>query len=143
VTVPVVLDASAAASWLIPSQATPAAAAFAALSAGRHLCAPPCFRAEIRGLIVKLERRAALAPHSADADLALLESRMDIERELGDASALAYWAAVMTIARRDRLSVFDAAYLELAQRSAAELASRDAGLVAAAQRAGVTVHDLR
>jgi predicted nucleic acid-binding protein len=143
VTVPVVLDASGAASWLVRSQVTPAAAAFVAKSAGRHFTAPSCFRGEIRGLIVRLERRSLLAPRSVDADLTLLESRMDIEQETNGVAALVYWASVVEVARREQLSVFDAAYLELALRSGAELASRDGSLIDTAMREGVTVHDLR
>jgi predicted nucleic acid-binding protein len=46
-------------------------------------------------------------------------------------------ALVPTLARRHRLTVYDAAYLELASRAALPLATLDAMLVAAARSEGV------
>ena len=48
-------------------------------------------------------------------------------------------AAVMALALRHRLTVYDAAYLELALREALPLATLDAALSAAAQAEGVTL----
>ena len=45
--------------------------------------------------------------------------------------------AVLTVARRHRLTVYDAAYLELALREALPLATLDEALVAAARAEGV------
>lgn len=47
------------------------------------------------------------------------------------------WRYVVPLARRHDLTVYDAAYLELAVRSGAALASNDADLVAAARVEGV------
>ena len=47
--------------------------------------------------------------------------------------------AVMTLARRHRLTVYDAAYLELALREGLPLATLDASLAEAARREGVAV----
>jgi predicted nucleic acid-binding protein len=46
---------------------------------------------------------------------------------------------VLTIARRHRLTVYDAAYLELALREAVPLAILDQALAAAAQAEGVSL----
>ena len=48
-------------------------------------------------------------------------------------------AAIMALARRHRLTVYDAAYLELAMRERVPLATLDAALAAAARREGVAV----
>jgi len=45
--------------------------------------------------------------------------------------------ALMTLARRDRLTVYDAAYLELALRERLDLATLDENLAEAARREGV------
>jgi predicted nucleic acid-binding protein len=50
---------------------------------------------------------------------------------------------ILDTARAHGLSFYDATYLELAVHSAFELASRDAGLLAAASRNGVAVIDAR
>ena len=46
---------------------------------------------------------------------------------------------VMALARRHRLTVYDAAYLELAQREGVPLATLDGALAAAARAEGVPV----
>jgi predicted nucleic acid-binding protein len=48
-------------------------------------------------------------------------------------------AAVLRLARAHRLSVYDAAYLELAQREGVPLATLDAGLRTAAAAEGVAL----
>jgi predicted nucleic acid-binding protein len=45
----------------------------------------------------------------------------------------------MALARRHRLTVYDAAYLELALREHLPLATLDASLAAAARQEGVTI----
>jgi predicted nucleic acid-binding protein len=46
---------------------------------------------------------------------------------------------VLALARAERLTAYDAAYLELTVRKGADLATKDAALAKAARRAGVTV----
>ena len=46
---------------------------------------------------------------------------------------------VIALARRHRLTVYDAAYLELALRERLELATLDAALAEAARREGIAV----
>ncbi len=48
---------------------------------------------------------------------------------------------VLALARRHRLTVCDALYLELALRRGAALATRDAALAAAARAEGVAIRD--
>ena len=50
---------------------------------------------------------------------------------------------VLELAREEGLAVYDAAYLQHALLNATELATRDAALISAAVRRGVTVWDLR
>ena len=47
------------------------------------------------------------------------------------------WRGVLTLARSQRLTTYDAAYLELASRRGLSLASRDSDLIKAAQNLGV------
>ena len=65
------------------------------------------------------------------ADLASLAIRFEPPR------APATWSAVVELATRHRLTVYDAAYLELAQRTGLPLATLDQGLRKAAQAEGV------
>jgi predicted nucleic acid-binding protein len=65
------------------------------------------------------------------ADLAVLPIAIDI-----DASDRA-WRETFLLAQAHNLTAYDAAYLELAQRTGLELASKDAALLAAAAALGV------
>ena len=60
------------------------------------------------------------------SDLALLPISLDPESERHA------WGAILRLAERHRLTVYDATYLELAKRCGLPLASLDAGLRAAA-----------
>jgi predicted nucleic acid-binding protein len=48
---------------------------------------------------------------------------------------------VLALAREQKLSTYDASYLDLAMRRALPLATRDAGLAHAAQRCGVPLFE--
>jgi predicted nucleic acid-binding protein len=56
----------------------------------------------------------------------------------GETRARAF-SHVLDLARRERLSAYDAAYLELAMRLGVPLASKDGPLCDAAERVGVSV----
>jgi len=51
--------------------------------------------------------------------------------------------AILDLARREHLTVYDAIYVWVAMHGAFTLASRDGDLLAAASRRGVSVEDLR
>jgi predicted nucleic acid-binding protein len=57
--------------------------------------------------------------------------------EIDDETAGPSWAAMAPLAESHRLTVYDAAYLELAMRRDLPLATRDEVLIAAANGAGV------
>ena len=75
-------------------------------------------------------RRAALA------DLALLDIRADPDT---DSHA---WTGTLQLADRFRLTVYDAAYLELARRRTLPLATLDQALLFAAATLGIAVLDI-
>ena len=94
---------------------------------------PSLFWYEIRNVLVMAERRKRIATSRTTAflsDLALLPFSVDdLPRE----------ATVLDLARRRSLTVYDATYLELAQRREAPLATLDQALMAAARKEGVTL----
>ncbi len=94
---------------------------------------PTLFWYEIRNALVMAERRKRMAAARTTAflsDLALLPFIVDdLPRE----------ASVLDLARRRSLTVYDATYLELAQRCDAPLATLDQALMAAARKEGVTL----
>lgn len=94
---------------------------------------PTLFWFEMRNALLVGERRKRITPKRTTsflADLALLPFDVD---------ALPREAAVLDLARRHTLTVYDATYLELAQRKSLPLATLDGALARAAQSAGVAV----
>ncbi|MGD0102652.1 MAG: type II toxin-antitoxin system VapC family toxin [Rhodopila sp.] len=129
-----VLDISAALAWIYGDETTgPIRAVFdQVVEAGAIV--PGLWRLEVansltmgvrRGRIDADFRRAALA------DLALLDIATD---QRTDAHA---WGETLALADRCRLTLYDATYLELAQRRTLPLATLDRDLQAAARALGV------
>lgn len=133
-----VVDASAAASWLLASQATTPALALLERLHEFEPIAPHVFHWEIGNLLVRQTRR--------DKDFDLREAlsiltgfRIAAAPPVGrdEVFRLARFAAAKG------LGLFDSGYLWLAMAVDGALASRDGGLLHAAEAAGLPVFDLR
>ena len=124
-------DASIAAAWLLPDEeAAPADLALDRL-AGETASVPSLFWHELRNLLLSAERRGRIGQHHADASMARLR-RLPI-RCPGEAED----HHVLALARRHRLTAYDASYLALAIREGCPLASLDRRLNDAAAAEGV------
>ena len=128
-----VLDASVAVAWLLDDEEEARAdAALGQLETEVGLV-PQFWHLEVRNALLGAERRRRIRVHEVDErlrTLAELPVRTDTEPLIGTAFALA---------RTHRLSMYDAMYLELAQRSDAPLATLDKALARAAGAAGLAV----
>lgn len=133
----VVLDASAALAWLLPSQATASASRLLELADGYDFIAPDIFTWEVANVLVTRGRRQGGVPGQA---LKLLDA---VEIELDAALQSDEIRQLMEVSLVAGISLFDAAYLGLAVEREAWLASRDVPLLSAAIAAGVDVLDLR
>lgn len=99
---------------------------------------PGIWPLEIANVLANGERRGRLAAADISEFVALLAG-LDIT--VDEETAGQGLSEILNLARRERLSSYDAAYLELAMRAALPLATRDAALAEAARRCGVTVID--
>ncbi len=136
----IVIDASAALSFLAPSQTTKSSEGFRnGVAATEGLAAPFVFRLEMRHALVRLERRLLVSAAALDVELAAFEAVI----EIAPASEDGDFARLVSLARIEALGLYDAAYIDLALARGERLASRDAALLGAASRRGVEVHDLR
>jgi predicted nucleic acid-binding protein len=132
----IVIDASVAMGWLVPTQTTPIShAAFEALQHQPGIV-PRHFAIEVGRALRGLERRNLIRAESVDASLGDLRA-MRLQQDRQDTFEVL--PTIVAIARRYTLRVADAAYLELAIRLAAPLATRDAALAKAAAAAGATL----
>lgn len=124
---PFVLDTSVALAWAFADESDPRATAALARIRTDEGLVPSIWWFEIRNTLVVNERRGRLTEADAAAFLRTLSRlAVTIDRQPGEAEVLA-------LARRHRLSVYDAAYLELAQRDSVPLASLDRELIGAAR----------
>jgi predicted nucleic acid-binding protein len=82
------------------------------------------------------ERRRRITPANSTEFIALLETLVIVVDEETPSRA---FGRVLDLAREERLTTYDAAYLELAMRLGLPLASKDGDLCDAAERLGVSV----
>lgn len=134
----IVLDASAALTQALPTQATEAADSFFKTLSGA--IAPSILGWEARHALLKAERQRRISADQMHRGVSTVDALA--RRQAWDDSAQSF-ARLVALARAENLSLFDAAYLDLAIVENASLASRDVGLIEAAKRRRVKVVDLR
>jgi predicted nucleic acid-binding protein len=129
-----VLDASVTVAWCFQDeQDARADAAFAALQSGASAVVPSLWWFEIRNASLLGVRRNRITDGEMTAFLKRL-AKMFIEL-----AQLPEELAVLVLASRHRLTFYDAAYLELAQRENIALATLDGALACAATAEGVAL----
>jgi predicted nucleic acid-binding protein len=126
-----ILDASIVGGWCFPDEANPLAdAAFASVGADAGIV-PALWWFEVRNILLMGERHGRIDPAGTAEFLADLDE-LPIRTDREHASA-----TVLALARVHRLTFYDAAYLELARRLSAPLATLDRALARAARAAAV------
>ena len=134
-----VLDASVALLWLVP-QTNPsgmddADAVLIAMKESQAIV-PSVFALEIANVVAKVESKGVVTEADSQRFIALLgqlniaTDQETMKHALGD---------TLNLARRYKLSAYDAAYLELALRTGLSLSTLDADLARAATSAGVPI----
>jgi predicted nucleic acid-binding protein len=131
-----VLDASVALSWCFKNEATAAGDRVLERLATEAASVPAIWHLEIANVLALSERRGRITPANSSEFIALLETLDVVIDEAMPSRAL---GRVLDLARAERLTAYDAAYLELAMRLGIPLASKDADLCDAAERLGVNV----
>jgi predicted nucleic acid-binding protein len=130
-----IADASVALGWVHPAQATTETAAMLdAISQGAVIEVPALWPLEVANALSVLVRRRKLMEEERQAGLGWLRGlplRVD-----HDMASLAF-TTLSELASAYNLSVYDAAYLELAQRRKLVLGCKDGSLKEAARRCGV------
>src|ERR1700712_1274356 len=117
-----VIDASVALSWCFEDEATPETDAIAHEIARTGAFVPSLFHLEISNVLLQAERRGRISIADATQRLELI-SRLPLEVDLQTSSRAT--DQIMVLARAENLTVYDAAYLELAIRKALTLATKD------------------
>ncbi len=128
-----ILDASITAAWALPDETSSLADRMLTKAQREGAVAPPLWWYEVRNILVTAERRKRITATDADAFLHHL-AQLPVQ-----ISALGDGQAILRLARAHRLSVYDAAYVELALREQLPLATLDRDLARAAASERVKV----
>jgi len=128
-----VLDASITACWAFDDEDHPHARLAFDRMRSEESVGPFLWSFEVRNILIVSERRGRIS-ESDTATLLVHLSRLRIR-----ADPVPDERAILRLARAHRPSVYDAAYLELAQREGLSLATLDADLQTAAASEGVAL----
>lgn len=131
-----VVDASMALAWYFPQEATsPTRAAYDRTNIDAIVVPRHWFAEVANGMLVGERRKRSILSQSSKFIL-WLGTRMI---EIDDVSEQTVFTLTLKLARAHGLTVYDAIYLELAERRGLPLATLDKALAAAARRVGVEV----
>ena len=129
-----VLDCSATLPWVFASEATKETHALhGVLIAGGKAWVPALWHLELGNVLMNARRRGRIDQAGIEKFLSTL-SLYDIE--VDQETMTVAWSKTLSLADSYGLSVYDAAYLELALRRGLPLASLDAPLLAAVKKSG-------
>jgi len=131
-----VVDASIALTWVFDDEVTAATTLIELRVDSEGATVPGVWRLEVGNALLLAERRGRISRPDVEQRLKLL-ARLPIEV---DAETVGHaWADTLVLARAQRLTLYDASYLELAIRLDAALMTLDRELARAARRMGVAV----
>src|SRR5271170_2722959 len=132
----VVVDSSIALTWCFEDEASPETDALFDRVRDDGAFVPGLWHLELSNVLLQAEKRGRISA----ADVAL---RLQLIADLpisGDQETTARaWREILTLARTEGLTTYDATYLELAVRRGFPLLTRDNELGAAARRLGTSV----
>lgn len=131
-----VIDASVALAWCFEDETTAATSEVLRRLADEAAAVPTTWRVEVANVLAMAERRRRITPAESAQFIAKLEGLAIIVDE--ETSPRAF-TRILDLAREERLTAYDAAYLELAMRLGVPLASKDRDLCEAAERVGAGV----
>jgi predicted nucleic acid-binding protein len=134
--VSLVLDCSAILAWFYDDETTPAVRQVVEMLVENGAWVPSLWSLEVANILetgVRRGRHDVAFRDATLADLSLLPISTDPE------TGKQAWNATLQLAHRHRLTLYDAAYLELAQRRRLPLATLDSDLRAAATAEGVAL----
>lgn len=132
----IVLDASLALTWCFEDERRDDTEQIGLRIIEEGAVVPTLFHLELASAMLNGERRGRISAVQIDARLARVSS-MPIEVDVETSKNA--WTITLSLARANGLTPYDAAYLELALRLGAEVATLDDALRDAASRHGLTV----
>jgi predicted nucleic acid-binding protein len=131
-----VIDCSITMPWCFADEATPMTDAVQNRLAIESAIVPAIWPFEVANVLTIAERRKRISVGESSRFLQLLGTLLiEVDTESSSRS----FAHLLPLSRAHGLTVYDAAYLDLAHRCSLPLATLDTALIKAAKRVGVTV----
>ena len=130
---PIVLDCSTTMAWCFADEADRYADKVLDAMSSSEALVPSIWTLEVANVLLSAERHGRLREADSARFLDLL-ANLPIHVDERDASAA--FTSILSCGRRLGLTSYDAAYLDLAMRTGAPLATRDKGLRRACRAAG-------
>jgi predicted nucleic acid-binding protein len=131
-----VIDSSAALSWCFEDEASPGSDALFEQVRDQGAVVPGLWHLEVANVLLQPEKRGRITT----ADVAVrLELIAELPITTDSETTARAWREILALARAERLTAYDATYLELAIRRNLPLVTRDEALIIAAKRSGVAV----
>jgi predicted nucleic acid-binding protein len=131
-----VIDASVALSWVYSDEHSAVSNALLASVSQQGAFVPLLWRLEVaNSLKTGIKRKRIDAAYRDSSIQIFLRLPIEIDLDTNDYA----WTTILQLADMYQLTVYDAAYLELALRRGLPLATRDADLATAAKTAGATL----
>jgi predicted nucleic acid-binding protein len=122
--------------WCFEDQATPATDQLLDRVRDVGALVPGLWFLELGNVLLQAERRGRITAPDVTVRLDLISALPIYVDQNGTGRA---WSEVLALARNEVLTVYDAAYLELAVRRGAMLCTKDSALAEAGRRRGVVV----
>jgi len=132
----VVVDTSIAVTWCFEDEATAGTDALFERIRDQGAIVPALWHLELANVLLQAERRGRIGTGEVAVRLDLI-SQLPIATDPG--STPRAWREILSLARVEGLTTYDATYLELALRQGATLLTKDRELAEAALRRGVAV----
>ena len=134
-----VLDNSVVMAWYFEDEANTYSAAILESMALSEALVPTIWPLEVANVLLVGERKGRTTEARTHRFIALLDA---LPIRVDAATAQHALSRILTLAREQQLSAYDAAYLELAMREGVPLATQDKALRRAAKACGVALAEL-
>lgn len=132
----VVIDSSIALTWCFEDEASPETDALFDRVRDDGAVVPALWYLELSNVLLQAEKRGRIRAGDVMARLQLIA---DLPISVDQETTPRAWREILTLARTEGLTTYDATYLELALRRGLPLLTRDGDLGAAARRLRVAV----
>ncbi len=131
-----VLDASIALAWCFVDEETPATKSLLEKLNTEKAYVPTLWTLEVGNILISAHRRERISYAKLSEFLSLLAT---LNIHIDEETAAHGFHEILFLAHSEKLTTYDAAYLELAMRLGLPLATKDKQLAEAASRLGVEI----